>query len=97
MFQISDDTLINRFVDKQVGKLLEADKNFDLIKTLYDYVENGMNINNTAKAISMSISGLRYRLSKISEILNIDLDDTKSVFSVFLALNVLKAKGQISF
>ena len=76
--------------------MLEADKNVDLIKTLYAYIENGININNTAKALSMSISGLRYRLSKISDILNIDLDDTKSVFSVYMALNVLKAKGQIT-
>lgn len=96
LFQLSDDTLINRFVDKQVGELLEVDKNFDLIKTLYAYIENGININNTAKALSMSISGLRYRLSKISDILNIDLDDTKSVFSVYMALNVLKAKGKIT-
>ena len=81
---------------KQVGELLEADKNFDLIKTLYAYIENGININNTAKAISMSISGLRYRLEKISDILNIDLNDTKSVFSVYMALNILKAKGKIT-
>ena len=40
----------------------------------------------------MSISGLRYRLSKISEILNIDLNDTKHVFSVYMALKILKAK-----
>ncbi|SFE23935.1 PucR C-terminal helix-turn-helix domain-containing protein [Lentibacillus persicus] len=96
LFQIPDETLINRFVDKQVGELLEVDKNDDLIQTFYAYVENGVNINNTAKAISMSISGLRYRLSKISETLDIDLDDTKSVFSVYMALNVLKAKGRIS-
>ena len=96
LFQIPDEALINRFVTKQVGELLEADKNFDLIKTLYAYIENGININNTAKAISMSISGLRYRLEKISDILNIDLNDTKSVFSVYMALNILKAKGKIT-
>ncbi|MFC2949161.1 XylR N-terminal domain-containing protein [Virgibacillus sediminis] len=96
LFQIPDESLINRFVNKQVGALLEADKNSDLIQTLYAYVENGLNINNTAKAIAMSISGLRYRLSKISEILDIDLDDTRSVFSVYMALNVLKAKGKIT-
>lgn len=97
LFQIPDESLIDRFVEKQVGELLEVDKNFELVKTLYAYIENGLNINNTAKAISMSISGLRYRLFKISEALNIDLDDTKSVFSVYMALNVLKAKGKIKF
>ncbi|WP_241481591.1 XylR N-terminal domain-containing protein [Mesobacillus campisalis] len=96
LFQIPDDSLINRFVHKQVGDLLEADKNMELIQTLYAYIENGININHTAKALCMSISGLRYRLSKISEILNLDLNDTKSVFSVYMALNVLKAKGQIT-
>lgn len=75
--------------------MLKADKNDELVKTLYAYVDNGMNINHTAKAIAMSISGLRYRLFKISDILKIDLDDTKSVFSVYMALNVLKAKGKI--
>ncbi len=97
LFQIPDETLINRFVDKQVGDLLKEDKNLDLIKTFYAFVENGININHTAKAISMSISGLRYRLSRISDLLEIDLDDTKSVFSVYMALNVLKAKGKIKF
>ncbi|MGJ9457724.1 helix-turn-helix domain-containing protein [Oceanobacillus sp. CF4.6] len=96
LFQIPDETLINRFVHKQVGELLEADKDFELIKTLYAYIENGININNTAKALTMSISGLRYRLEKISDILNIDLNDTKSVFSVYMALNVLKARGEIT-
>ena len=50
LFQIHDETLINRFVNQQLGRLLEVDKDFDLIKTLYAYIENGININNTAKA-----------------------------------------------
>lgn len=95
LFQVQDDLLISRFVDQQLGKLLEVDKDFDLTKTLYAYIENGININNTAKALSMSISGLRYRLSKISEILDVDLNDTKRVFSVYMALRILKAKSQI--
>lgn len=96
LFQIPDDTLINRFVNKQIGELLETDKNLELVKTFYAYVENGLNINNTAAAISMSISGLRYRLARISDILDLDYHDTKSVFSVYMALNVLKAKGNIT-
>ena len=82
---------------QQLGKLLEIDKDYDLTKTIYTYIENGININKTAKALSMSISGLRYRLSKISEILNIGLEDTKRLFSVYMALKVLKVKNQIIF
>ena len=96
LFQIQDELLIDRFVNQQIGRLLEVDKDFDLTKTLYAYIENGININHTAKVLSMSISGLRYRLSKISEILKIDLDDTKRVFSVYMALKILKAKSQIT-
>jgi len=95
LFQVQDEHLVDRFVSKQVGRLIEVDKEFDLTKTLYAYIENGMNINNTSKVLSMSISGLRYRLSKISEILEIELDDTRSIFSVYMALRILKAKNLI--
>lgn len=96
LFQIQDNLLIERFVNQQLGRLIDVDKDFDLTKTLYSYIENGSNINNTAKALSMSISGLRYRLTKISEILNIDLNDTKQVFSIYMALRILKVKNKIT-
>ena len=95
LFQIQDEILIDRFVKQQLSRLLEVDKDFDLTKTLYAYIENGINLNNTSKVLSMSISGLRYRMSKISEILNIDLDDTKRIFSIYMALRILKAQGKI--
>lgn len=93
LYQIQDENLINRFIQKQVGRLLEIDKDFDLTKTFYAYIENGISINNTAKVLTMSISGLRYRLTKISEILQIELDNTKQLFDIYLALKILKAKG----
>lgn len=95
LYQIQDENLINRFIEKQVGELLAVDKDFDLTKTFYAYIENGISINNTAKILNMSISGLRYRLNKISEILNIELDNTRVLFEVYLALKILKAKGII--
>lgn len=96
LFQLQDDVLIKRFVNQHIGRLLEADSNeFELIKTLYTYIDNGSSINNTAKELSMSISGLRYRLGKISEILNHDLNDTQYAFTLYLAINILKAKGKI--
>ena len=97
LFQIQDEILIDRFVKQQLSRLLEVDKDFDLTKTLYAYIENGINLNNTSKVLSMSISGLRYRMSKISEILNIDLNDTKRIFSIYMALKILKAQGKIDF
>lgn len=95
LFQIQDEVLIERFVNQHIGKLLAQDTESDLIKTLYTYIDNGNSINNTAKKMSMSISGLRYRLTKISEILNHDLTDTQALFSIYLAINILKSKGII--
>ncbi|MGK7376962.1 XylR N-terminal domain-containing protein [Planococcus sp. 1R117A] len=96
LFQIQDEVLIERFVDQHIGKLLAIDKEFDLIRTLYAYISNGNSINNTSKKTSRSISGLRYRLAKISEILNQDLTDTEALFSIYLAINILKSKGTIT-
>jgi DNA-binding PucR family transcriptional regulator len=96
LFQLQDDVLIERFVNQHIGRLLEVDSNeFELIKTLFVYIDNGSSINNTAKELSMSISGLRYRLAKISEILNHNLNDTQYAFTLYLAINILKAKGKI--
>lgn len=92
LFQISDQSLLDRFVDGQIGELLEADKHEELTSTLKYYIENGMSINATSIAMSMSISGLRYRLEKISDILNVNLDDTKALFSIYMALNVAAVK-----
>lgn len=97
LFQIHNDSIIHQFVEKQIGVLLQVDKEFDLAKTLYSYIENGLNINHTAKVLSMSISGLRYRLSKISNILNLDLSDTKHLFSIYMALKILLVKDHFTF
>lgn len=92
LFQISDQSMLNRFVESQIGDLLAADKHDELTETLKYYIENGMSINATSKAMAMSISGLRYRLEKISDLLNMELDDTKALFSIYMALNVAAAK-----
>lgn len=92
LFQISDQSMLNRFVESQIGELIAADKHDELTETLKYYIENGMSINATSKAMAMSISGLRYRLEKISDLLNVELDDTKALFSVYMALNVAAVK-----
>jgi len=48
-------------------------KNLDLIKTLYSFLINGGNLEKTAEELSLSISGLRYRVNKIEELLAKDI------------------------
>ena len=56
----------------------------ELTKTLYHYLENGSNVHQTARAMNFSISGLRYRLGRLNEILQLDMStgyiqDMKSI------------------
>lgn len=92
LFHNQDDQLIDSFVEEQLSSLFQSERPDELISTLKHYIENGMSINATSKEISMSVSGLRYRLEKISELLNIELDDTKSLFSVYMAITVNEVK-----
>ncbi len=67
---------IEKFAHKVLGNLIEEDKNknMELTKTLYHYLENGSNVHKTARAMNFSISGLRYRLGRLNEILKMDLN-----------------------
>ena len=50
-------------------------KKNELVKTLYVFLANGGNLEKTAMDITLSLSGLRYRLQKIEELLGHDLRD----------------------
>ena len=52
---------------------VNENKNLDLIRTLYTFLLNGGNLEKTADDLSLSISGLRYRVTKIEEMLHKDI------------------------
>ncbi len=41
----------------------------DLLNTLYVYLQNGGNLEQTADQLALSVSGLRYRMSKVDSLL----------------------------
>lgn len=62
----------------------------ELLKTLYVYLLNGGNLENTAKEIALSLSGLRYRLRKIEDLLGNNLkDDPFYNYQLMLAIQSL--------
>ncbi len=79
---------IRHFCNKMLSKLLEYDrgKESELTKTLYYYIKSSQNISKTAKIMNLWIGGLRYRVQKICEILDADINDLQTSFQLLLAL-----------
>lgn len=91
LLQTKNMETIEKFAYKILGKLIEEDqnKNMELTKTLYHYLENGSNVHKTARAMNFSISGLRYRLERINDILQFDINKVYSRHEMYLALQSL--------
>lgn len=68
---------VSRYVEKRLRKLEEYDSanNTDLINTFLKYYLNGFNSCKTANALFIHRNTMQYRLSKITELLDIDLED----------------------
>ncbi|MGG3681793.1 PucR family transcriptional regulator, partial [Aeribacillus composti] len=98
IFQMKNINPIQKFIYKKLGKLIEEDKNrnMEFTKTLYYYLSNGSNVHKTARAMNFSISGLRYRLQKINEILQIDINSPSVGYQMFLSLRFLIYWGELN-
>ncbi|MFJ5760191.1 helix-turn-helix domain-containing protein [Neobacillus sp. NPDC093182] len=83
---------IKKMIREQLGVLYEnLDKNkLELIETLYHFLEQGGNLDQTAESLALSKSGLRYRLNKITDLLDRDLRDPQRQFQLMMALKALK-------
>ncbi|MFP7296776.1 XylR N-terminal domain-containing protein [Neobacillus niacini] len=83
---------IKKMIRDQIGVLYEnLDNNkLELIETLYHFLEQGGNLDQTAESLSLSKSGLRYRLNKLTDLLNRDLRDPQIQFQLMMALKALK-------
>ncbi|KGM45457.1 XylR N-terminal domain-containing protein [Neobacillus niacini] len=83
---------IRKMIRDQLGVLYEnLDKNkLEWIETLYHFLEQGGNLEQTAESLALSKSGLRYRLNKITDLLDRDLRDPQRQFQLMMALKALK-------
>lgn len=61
-----------------------------LMPTLRMYLENDRNTVQTAERMFLHRSTVRYRLAKISELLTVDLDDSQTIATLWLALVALE-------
>jgi purine catabolism regulator len=88
---------LESFAFGQLGQLFEYDQNnhAELLKTLYIYVENEHNLHKTARIMNISISGMRYRLKRIMELLDMESMDSSRRFELQLALDIFLVLGKL--
>ncbi|WP_338470563.1 XylR N-terminal domain-containing protein [Niallia sp. XMNu-256] len=96
IFQMENERLLT-FIKEKLKKLIEEDqkKDMELTKTLYHYLNNGCNISKTTRAMNFSISGLRYRLQKINELLETDINIPDVGYQIYLSLKLLIYWGEL--
>ncbi|AOV06210.1 XylR N-terminal domain-containing protein [Sporosarcina ureilytica] len=82
---------VKQIAEHALGPLLKDldEKKIDLLKTLYTFLSNGGNLEQTALNIGLSLSGLRYRISKIEEMLDKDLRNPIYMHQLLLALQII--------
>ena len=74
---------------------LKQNKKDEFLKTLYTFLGNGGNLQQTMQDLNLSMSGLVYRIQKIEELLNRNLRDSKNSFELILLLESLIVLGEI--
>ncbi|OUM91351.1 XylR N-terminal domain-containing protein [Parageobacillus thermoglucosidasius] len=96
--------LINEKNEQEVKKIAKAclgnlklddPKNIELLRTLYIFLVNGGNLEQTAADLALSISGLRYRVSKIESILQQELRNPMIHHQLLLSIQSLMMIGEI--
>lgn len=79
-----------------LGPIYEKkDENAELIKTLYVFLSNGGNLEKSMEKLTLSMSGLRYRIKRLEEVLEKDLRNPTVAYELLLTLQVLDAEGEI--
>lgn len=84
----------NLFIQQQLGTLISysKDNNMNLLETLRTYLDMNGNAKATAEALFLHRSSLLYRLDKIEELLQIELDDPEARFNLMLAYKLYDMK-----
>ncbi|MGJ9385259.1 XylR N-terminal domain-containing protein [Salipaludibacillus sp. CF4.18] len=97
LIQSKDKESIKLKAKQLLGPLYEGGKdNTDFIKTLYVFLVNGGNLEKSMEELALSMSGLRYRIKKLEEVLGKDLRDPLSGYQLLLTLQVLIVEGELN-
>ncbi len=93
LLQMEHSPDLSSFLDEMLGPLLAHESSAEFIRTLEAFFEHHGNLSQTAEALYLHRNTLAYRLDRIEEILNIDLDSPEARLSVQLALHIQRMSG----
>jgi sugar diacid utilization regulator len=87
---------LESYANETLGPISDYDAQYstELLKTLYFYLNNECNLHKTARIMNISIGGMRYRLTRINELFDIDLTNSSTRLEVQLSLDIYLALGK---
>ena len=87
LHQLKDSQISDLYIQKHLAPLLQYSegKSMDLFQTLRVYLEHNGSIKETAEELYIHRSSLLYRLEKIVDLLDIDINDSESRFNLMIA------------
>lgn len=82
--------IIKEFHDETIGDLEVYDKvnNTDYVELLISYFDNNCKINETAKSLYLHRNTVNYKINKIEEILDLNLNDIGDKSKIYLSLMI---------
>lgn len=89
---VNDSQLLGNFCEHWLSSLMRYDEQHhtDLLPTLGAYFDNNGNMARTAHVLNIHRNTLVYRLGRITEILQLDMDDSNVRLNLHLALKVYR-------
>lgn len=75
---------------------IDGAKDTEFLQTMYMFLINGGNLEKTMGDLSISMSGLRYRIDKIERLLGKNLRDPETAYELTFIMKALIAAGKLS-
>jgi DNA-binding PucR family transcriptional regulator len=87
----ADPQEVEQHIDEWLGPVIEHDRarNSELLRTLTEYFERGSSLDQTARALCIHRSTLKYRLQRAATLLDRDLSDADTRFNLHVATRAL--------
>lgn len=98
LYDISLEDETSRFCGQYLEKLIDYDRenNGEYLETLGCLVENDWNLKKTSEDLFIHYNTMKYRFSKICEIIGLDLDNREDKFKIELCLKLMNMSRQYS-
>jgi purine catabolism regulator len=93
LFQIEHNPELIAFQEEMLGPLLAQENSRELIHTLETYFRHNSNVSQSAEALFIHRNTLNYRLERIAEMLNQDLEKPETRLALQLALYIHTMSG----